>query len=196
VTANKRLAKLVTATSAALGSLAEDAVTGAIDVATFGDRFAEQLVTAHAAAVVIGRNHAGDDAPPEADDRAFAETVVDDQAEYLSRFMQALRSDVYVTEEGEPMVARVRWRAGLYARRLLGTANEAWGLTLPEGRLFYWHLGEEVSHCRECPEIQAFSPFTIDTIPTWPGQASTQCGTHCRCHVTTLHDGACLRLPE
>lgn len=158
--------------------------SGEISPRQFGELFALLLEEGHTEAVVIGRHHAGDTAPLEADDRAFAASVMDGEAEFLAGFVRDLEDDRYLDEAGEFRRRAVEQRAGLYLGRLTGSANEAWGLTLPpETSLLYWHLGGTEHSCAECPSLQSQSPWRTDTIPTYPGMNETPCLANCRCFV-------------
>jgi hypothetical protein len=175
--------------------LAARVADGSLSAAEFGDAMAAILTDAHTRAVVIGRQHAGDTAPEEADDRAFAELVMDGEAEFLSKFVTDLSAGRYRDEDGAWRTQGMQHRAGMYADKLLGTANEAWSLTLPETTLYYWHLGQ-ADHCDDCKELQLHSPYTGETIPTWPGKADTLCRTNCRCYASTSSGRRSLRIPE
>lgn len=144
------------------------------------------LLAAHTEAVVIGRTHAGDDAPEEVDDALFAAGVLEDEHAFLQGFRQDLESGRYTGEDGVRDGDAVAARAELYARRLTGTANEVWVLSLPDDTLLAWHLGaEDSSTCTDCPELAEASPYTPDTLPTYPGKGETLCGANCRCDVST-----------
>jgi hypothetical protein len=152
----------------------------------FGDRMAKLLEDAHTQAVVLGRMHAGDRAPVEADDRAFAEAIVDGESEYLAAFVRDLADGRYQDDGGAWRVQGMQNRAGMYADRLLGTVNEAWGLAMPEGTLYYWHLGgDELTSCGRCPELAESGPWTAAEMPTWPGLNETPCLGNCRCWTST-----------
>ncbi len=174
-------------TREALSRLADGWAEGLLSARSFADAMDEVLLTAHTQAVVIGRTHAGDDAPEEADDRRFAETVVEGEHDYLQAFREQMDTGRYLTPEGHRDGAAVARRAEHYAGRLTGTCNEVWALTLPEDTLLTWTLArsEEGQSCADCPEIAGRSPFTPATIPTYPGRNETLCRGSCRCSVTT-----------
>jgi hypothetical protein len=168
-------------------TLAEHVAQGFISPTEFGDQMASLLTIAHTRAVVLGRHHAGDTAPEEADDREFAEQVIDGESEFLHAFVRDIAEGRYQDADGEWRLAGLQRRAGMYSDKIRGTAQEAWGLALPEGTLFFWHLND-AAHCLDCPELEENSPYTIDTIPTWPGKGETECRTSCRCWTRT-NDG-------
>lgn len=183
---HQTLASHLAATRETLSSLASHWAAGEITPQQFGDTVDQALLAAHAGAVRIGRWHAGDRAPAEEDDLRFAETVRDEEAEFLAAFVRDLDGDRYRGEDGSRNGVAVARRASLYANRLIGTANEAWALTLPEETELTWILGEpETSHCEECPALAAASPYTPATLPTYPGQGRTPCITQCLCSLET-----------
>lgn len=170
---------LMERTRTQLDLLARSVAEGRISPAEFGDLFASLLEKAHTEAVVLGRQAAGDTAPQEDDDRRFAELIVDGEAEFLADFVRAI-------EAGELDAAAIARRAEFYTQRLQGTANEAMGLTLDPGELVYWTLGTpKTDHCEDCPSIAAGSPYTVSTIPTWPGMNETSCLMACLCTAET-----------
>ena len=179
-------ALLHSGTRAGTAELAVSLGSGVLDAEAFGDRMAVLLEDAHTRAVVIGRHHAGDTAPEEADDRRFAELIVDAEAEYLAAFVADIAGGAYATEDGGLDVEAVAARAALYADRLVGTANEAWALTLPEETLFTWELGaSDESNCEECPARAEASPYAQGDLPGYPGDNSTPCMFNCRCRLLT-----------
>jgi hypothetical protein len=165
-----------------LGDAASEYGSGTLTARGFGDRVSVLLEDAHTHAAVLGRHRAGDLAPLETDDREFARVVVDGEAEFLHAFVKDLAGGRYSTEDGEDLGAIGR-RAGLYAHRLTGTANEALFRSLdPEA--IYWRLGAS-DHCGDCLELAARSPYTVKTIPTYPGQNATICIFSCHCSCET-----------
>lgn len=182
---HEELTALREQTAEQLRALANDWAEGNLGPSDFGDAVAALLEDAHTQAAVLGRMHAGDDAPLDEDDRAFAESVVDGEVEYLAGFVRDLEGDRYVDADGNPKADAVAARAASYARRLTGTANESWGLSLPATTLLYWQLGGNEDHCESCPELSRSGPYRIDTIPTWPGMGETECRTNCLCYVRT-----------
>ena len=194
---HERFDALYAATEAALIEQAGRASSGELAPSAFGEAMAARLEEAHTEAVVIGRSHAGDDWETDDDDRAFGARVVDEEAEYLSRFVADLFEGRYVDEEGSVNAEGIARRAAMYAGRLVGTANEAWRLSLSDTTLLYWHLGEvETSHCSDCPELALHSPYRPETLPTVPGANETSCLMNCRCWLTTGSGQTGFSLPE
>jgi hypothetical protein len=169
-------------TRTAIAGLAESLADGALDPRGFGDALVAALEGAHTEAVVIGRHHAGDLAPPEADDATFAGLVVDGEAEYLARFVEDLESGRYTDQGGNWKVGAIAGRAQMYGAQLVRTANEVWALTLPETTLFYWHASKDEGSCSDCPDRETGSPYRQEDLPEW---GSGECLTNCRCSITT-----------
>lgn len=179
-----------------LRALVGQVAAGEIGPRQFGDLMAAHLEEAHIEAVVIGRHHAGDLAPLEEDDRRFARTIVDHEAEFLAGFVSDLEDDRYLDAEGNFRLGAAQQRASLYAGRLVGTANQTWGLTLPpETTLIYWLLDDGAASCSDCPSIASRSPYRPDDMPTWPGQGETQCLSNCRCVTRTASGQTGFQLP-
>ena len=38
--------------------------------------------------------------------------------------------------------------------------------------------------CPKCRKLAAGSPYTADSLPSWPGTAESTCGESCRCVIT------------
>lgn len=153
------------------------------DPRAFGGRVLDTLTEAHTDAVVLGRGHAGDRAPLEDDDRRFAQTIVDSETEYLVGFVDDLQDGRYTNENGELDREAIERRLHLYSNRLVGTANEALVLASDLDAMWEWILGVEASHCTDCPEIAAGSPYKAEDLPTTPGQNVTRCLHNCRCQL-------------
>lgn len=186
VTAHEQFATLHADTRDRLIDLAFRWAEGELSAATFAEEMDALLLDAHTAAVVIGRTHAGDDAPEDEDDRRFAGYVVEAEHGYLQGFAEQMQSGAYTDEAGVRDAERVAARAAWYADRTAGSANEAWGLTLPEETSLWWKLGaEDGRNCSDCPELEEASPYTPASIPTYPGKNDTLCGRNCRCAVQT-----------
>lgn len=172
-------------TRMALMARVRDVAIGALTPAAFGDVAAELLTRAHTAAVVIGRQHAGLLGLEYEADRAFAAGVVEEEAGYLEGFVADLEGSRFQTEEGFDTEAAER-RAGLYADRLCGTANEAWAYALPAETRFVWELGaDDPATCDACPARAAGGPYTWGELPGHPGDNSTPCLFSCRCSLVT-----------
>jgi len=49
----------------------------------------------------------------------------------------------------------------------------------------YWTL-HPAEHCNGCLALAAGSPYTADTLPTYPGAGDTECLTNCVCTLEVL----------
>lgn len=153
------------------------------------------LLAAHTRAVVIGRTHAGDDAPEEADDRRFAEEVMVGEGHFLSGLRSDLENGRY-TVDGVRDGEAVAQRAGLYVNRACGTANQAWALALDPEEALWWILGaEDDSTCEDCPAIADGSPYPAGVMDLWPGSNQTTCRQNCRCRIETADGSRGFSLP-
>lgn len=149
----------------------------------FRQEMATILTRAHTRAVYLGRYAGGDETPPDADDRVFAERVMRDEAQFLDRFVEAIGEGRYTLPDGSLQSRTVRERAELYLYRVQGTANEAWALTTPE--TLTWHLDETAENCEDCLSYAAGGPYDWHSLPAVPRDGSTACKTGCRCLLVT-----------
>ncbi len=176
---------LLSDTRSELDSITQHLASNLLTPEEWAEKFAGILEDAHTQAVVLGRNKAGDYAAAEEDDKTFASKIMDEQAEYLDKFRQAISDGDgrYVGEDGLIDLDGVLNRADLYVARLTGTANEAFVLASDPDMKLYWELGGAELHCSRCPEIAAGSPYTSETIPSTPGSGGTPCLGRCKCYV-------------
>lgn len=194
-TVHEAFADLHATTREALSRLADEWAAGHLSPGMFTVAVDEVLLEAHTQAVVIGRTHAGDTAPQETDDRRFAETILEDEREYLRGFRRDLDEGRYTAEDGERDGEAVRRRAESYATRTVGSANEAMFLTLPQDTLVYWITGGAEAHCEDCPEMEQASPWILAEMPFHVGQNATACLTNCLCSERTADGLAGFSLP-
>jgi hypothetical protein len=183
-------------TQAQARDLAAQVAEGSLTAAEFGEQMASLLTEAHTQAVMLGRHHAGDTAPEEADDRKFADLVMDGEAEFLSKFVADISAGRYQDEGGAWRVQGMQNRAGTYASKLVATAGEAWSLALPETTLFYWHLQDHSHACPECPDLALNSPYRQADLPAYPTAGETTCRANCRCWLTTSSGRRSLSIPD
>lgn len=157
--------------------LAQNFLVEDISLQDFQQEFAQTMLDAHARAASLGRRLAGD--MPRFGffgDRLLAMDVVRAERGYLDGFTIALR-------DGKLSESEAILRAQSYAGRVLGTANEAFVSASGES-LFTWVLGApETGHCAECPAIAAGSPYTRQTLPTYPRRNETPCLFRCTCYL-------------
>jgi len=185
VGAHADFADLYVQTRMILLDLGEQWGEGLLSARSFTEAMDEVLLAAHTRAVVIGRTHGGDDAPEDDDDRRFAEIVVQGEHGHLAPFRQQLEAGVYTGADGVRQGGRAARRAASYSSRLVGTANEAFFLTLPQDTLLWWECLEDEASCPDCPEMEAASPWLISEIPFHVGMNATQCLVNCRCRERT-----------
>jgi hypothetical protein len=179
-----------------LRTLADGYASGHLTATEFGDEVTARLEDGHAAAVSLGRAHAGDDTPEAAEDRKFAEQIVDEQVEYLAAFVKDLESGRYRDEHGNEDAQAIGDRVALYANRMTGTANEAWALSEGQDTEVNWTLDDGAQNCADCPDIASGSPYTFETLPSYPGDGSTECNVFCRCEIETADGKAGFKLPS
>lgn len=161
-------------------------VSGELTIDEWRDKFLDALHEAHAQAAEMGRLLAGLDGQLSESDRILAVAIMETQAEFLANFIAAIEEGWDKNADGNVSEGRIQARAKLYARRLLGTANEAWARTIAtDATLFYWYLGETEDHCQDCPDRQIHSPYRLDELPGFPGDGSTQCLVNCKCYLRT-----------
>lgn len=157
-------------------------LAGRITLTQMQQAFVTTLTGAHTQASHLGRRRAGVTDPLHPADEAFAATVMFEQARYLS----GLISDIASGANSEVQVVN---RLGMYADRLRGTANQTLGLAMPQDTEVFWNLGA-LDHCTQtpgfpyvCTQLAAGSPYTVATMPTWPGLFQTPCMGFCGCGV-------------
>jgi hypothetical protein len=184
------LALLIQTTSVQLDGHVAQLVDGKTDTTAFGAAMLKTLASSHATAGYLGRTLAGSLAPFGKSDVQFGELVTQTQSPFVRQFVQDLDAKKYTdaeAAEGEPSLLspRIYRRASLYARRLRGTANEAWLLALPQDTLIHWRIGGNENHCDDCPELEADGPYRAQDIPTVPGAGDTECMVNCLCYLET-----------
>ena len=155
-----------------------------IDAAAFGQMMRTELLGGHTQAAFLGRTLAGSALPLSDADRMFAQSVMDEQEVFLAGFIADLEAGRYTDDLGADTAA-VAHRAAMYADALLGTANQAWAEMHEAETQIQWLLGSG-DNCADCPDIAAGSPYTRDTLPTYPGAGDTACRGNCMCTLEAL----------
>lgn len=138
------------------------------------------LLGAHTHAAYLGRRLAGNVAPLGLQDQQFAQSVLAEQAPYLTGLISDLHIGRYPLGEDGELPADLLARLLLYARRLRGTSNEAWARTMPTDTVYDWVEGD-THPCAVCPERAKGGPYTAETLPGFPGDGSTPCKSNCGC---------------
>lgn len=154
-------------------------------VKSFIDGFKTYLEGRHGRAAYFGRARAGDTATDmisRSEDQAYGIEAMRQDAKFLRGFQRDLEMGRYGDEASGYRTNAIYQRAKLYVDRLTGTANESFAQTMPEDTEFMWVLGGD-NNCDDCPEIAAGSPYTPETLPSYPGDGSTQCLANCRCSL-------------
>lgn len=178
----KQMALLILATRRKMDTLLQRFLSGSLSAQEFGVRMAVLLEDRHTRAATMGRNKAGDIAPFEESDRAFAQQVMDGESVYLKNFVSDLEDGRYLDADGVLKLRVVTNRAHAYTGRVVGTANEMFGAASVLHRV-YWRLGGTEHHCTVCPARASGGPYRWDEMPGWPGDNSTPCLANCKCFV-------------
>src|SRR5688500_15121629 len=116
---DKSLRRLQGSTASQQAPLSTRPREGAIKPHTFPVEDGKLLREAHSRAAYLGRVKAGDKAPFDRVDRAAGQRATKAQVKFLRGFRADLTSAEGYTEQ------RAKARAALYAKALVGTANES-----------------------------------------------------------------------
>jgi len=149
------------------------------------------ILGAHTRAAGLGRILAQNvpELTLEGKDEAFGHLTLADQSGYLRGLADDVVTGRYTTPENSVAPA-LKSRALLYARRLRGTADEAWVSEFPDDTRFLWLLGYGVEqHCEVCPMYASRSviePYTKHDLPPPPGSGKTPCKVNCDCRLRTV----------
>lgn len=142
------------------------------------------IVNGHAEAHYLGRLAAGDTDPLGEEDTAAADRVWRSESVYWRNLSQ----DVQIGKYGKPgdtdnplKLDQLGRRIVSYTNKWVGTANLAWVGSFAPDELIDWVYNAEAAHCRDCPRIAEASPYTMDTLPSVPGDGNTECLVWCRC---------------
>lgn len=140
------------------------------------------FLQSHANARYAGRLAAGDKSPIGEADRESVRLLAQEQQTYFKRFAAQLLGGKYRdAQTGELNAAAISDRAGLYALRLQGTANDGWAVALDSDDLVEWVLGGTENHCSICPDLAENGPYKPNELPTTPKSNETPCLWNCRC---------------
>lgn len=183
--------KLEKSTMQRLSRTVPKLVSGKFDIEAWQDAVIGILADKHAAAATLGRNRAGDAAARGNLDDVLGQVVATEEETYLHSFAQDVTGGRYTLEDGTLDGERIGKRLNLYSRKLLGTCNEAFVQASELGATFDWHLGAVEDHCKgsfACPDLAKNSPYTAQSIPTYPRAGATPCLFHCKCALVR-HDG-------
>lgn len=172
--------------SLALGSLVDRLAGRDIDVPSWREATGATLENGHVGASVLGRQRAGDLADQNVLDLIVGRSAFRLDIPYLERFARQVADGAYDDGAGGLRTAPMKQRLELYAQRTRGTANAAF-VGASGDDLFDWVM-LAAEHCDVCPKRQAGSPYTVRTLPSYPGDGRTPCLANCGC-VLVRHDG-------
>lgn len=167
-----------------LHRLTDKLAKGEITADEWADRFDAVLLEGHTQAQVLGRRLAGDATAESLNDLLVAITAKDREAQYLARFLRDIKDGLLNDVQGKLKANKVKNRQNLYLGRMRGTANKAFVTHTPTDLdWFAWRLGGRENHCSICPTLAAQSPWSKDTLWTFPGEGDTPCLGHCKCFL-------------
>lgn len=107
---------------------------------------------------------------------AESEALLRDQAAYMGGFARDVAAGLPGKNGRTPETARSQ----LYGAVLGAAFHQGMVDRAPPRQEIQWRLGL-CKHCRDCPNLAAGSPYTFETLPTFPGAGATACGARCRC---------------
>lgn len=155
----------------------------------------DAFVAGHTQASALGRELAGDTGDSPETDAARAEAAWAEQGQYWQGFADDVQAGKYGTPgnvDELPDPDAVAKRGARFTAWYSATGNYSWvdSVADMEGEPpeLWWVLDPAAAHCDDCPSIAAASPYTPDTIPTWPG-VGVQCQYNCRCEVRMADHG-------
>jgi hypothetical protein len=162
-----------------------------LDANELGAAMIEVLTFEHERAASVGRRRMGDEHIFSDDDRDLADRVMEGERVFVDAFMADIAAGRYWDVKLERIdFAGIYKRAQMYLARLAGTANEAYVKASGDGETWTWILDPKAEHCEsesgeclDCPGLAAGSPYTSETLPTFPGAGDTKCLLGCRCAI-------------
>lgn len=107
---------------------------------------------------------------------AASEALRQEQAAYMGGFVRDVAAGLPGKDGRMPETARSQ----LYGAVLGAAFHQGMVDRAPPHQEIQWRLGI-CKHCRDCPNLAAGSPYTFETLPTFPGAGATACGARCRC---------------
>lgn len=99
--------------------------------------------------------------------------VLRDEYRYLSRFANDIASGR--VSEAQALARIQQYGNATYQSYWREYAHTSSGL-------LYWRLSP-AEHCGDCLTLSGDSPYTAQTIPTYPGAGQTTCRGNCRCYL-------------
>jgi hypothetical protein len=204
---------LYVATEKLLANYTEMLVEGLIDPSGWGAKALATISHAHSMAYVYGAQSMGGNVTP-TEAEGLLQTTLQDQAEFLYGFVLDLESGderyLYnpnidpkipdtifapppIEDEENPYwdEKAINQRLFLYNERTRGTANWAAVDMLHPSEKIYWIDDPSESECDVC-KWRSTVTWYKGTLPGVPGDGSTPCLVHCKCHLE-LADGTIIQ---
>lgn len=161
---------------------AEQLIDGKIDVAAWEGLMGDTIRNHHESIFETARLEYGGKDDLTKEQLSWLHKEIAEEQKYLSGF----RSDIEAGDLVNVSPDAIRARADLYTGKgnnLYQTGKNA--AFAGQEVLIWWELGIPMTdHCFSCPELAAGSPYTPETLPTFPGAGDTECLTNCYCSLT------------
>lgn len=108
------------------------------------------------------------------------EDFIQAQLEKEYGFLRSLFIDIRKDQTHMPLDQRL----SMYADKLDSVYWSARVREKSRGKEIHWNLGESDKNCEDCVTLASNSPYTRDTLPTYPAAGDTKCLTSCHCYLT------------
>jgi hypothetical protein len=149
-----------------------------------------QIAKASAQASHLGRQRAGEKSDFNQSDIDFGKMSAAQQSQYINNFMRDVKAGRYGSTDNAFDSTDVKQnqiinRAAMHSNHLIAVANERFALALGDNEKIWWELGGNENHCEDCPALAEASPYTKNTLPTYPREGDTQCMSFCYCYLHT-----------
>jgi len=105
--------------------------------------------------------------------------ILDKHTAFANQFAQQY-ADGYTDQKGKMGVGS---RSNMYGQALKSAYNAGAVFGGINDEQVWWRLGA-CEHCPDCIALASSGPFTMQTLPTVPGNGDTICKTNCCCHLT------------
>lgn len=160
-----------------LAALAALLIAGSITRTEFIDRAEAALRSTLSAGAALG-------GVSRADATQIADQLLEARSQYLDAFADELDA---ATDESGISVAASAARMALYAGGAwtafqMARGQDARGDGDGSGVSITWVCLDDNASCDRCPDLADGSPYTFDTLPTYPGE-DVPCFSNCRCHL-------------